>query len=299
METGHLNEGFRDALADFREGYMAARNLAARSRVEYETVAAQFLTFLQEDLGIGAVGQVGEKHVNAYLAHLDRLGLAGATRRRKLVILRTFFGWLKAQGVIEGNPAESIAPPQREEKEPRVLDKEEYQRLLSVVEKPRDRAIIQLLLQTGIRLAEIQRLRLADAHLPGRITKDALGTLRIVGKGRKTRTVLLNAKACEALATWLKARPEAESDALFLSNRKQPMTRRGFQYLVKKYLERAGITDAGVHTLRHTFATHHVAMGTDLVTVQEFLGHASLDTTRLYVGLARKRQAQHIQEHAL
>jgi integrase/recombinase XerD len=242
---------------------------------------------------------VSARHVNTYLAHLDSLELAGATRRRALTILRTFFGWLRRQGVVAANPAEGIAPPRKEEKEPRVLTREEYQRLLSVVGKPRDRAIIQLLLQTGIRLSEIQRLTLPDCHLPKRITKDALGTLRITGKGRKTRTILLNAKACEALATWLKVRPVVESEALFLSNRKQPMSGRGFQYLVEKYLKKAGIGGAGVHTLRHTFATHHVAMGTDLVTVQEFLGHTSLDTTRLYVGLAKKRQAQHIQDHAL
>jgi integrase/recombinase XerD len=297
METP-LNDHFQEALEDYKAGYMAARNLAENTRFKYETNVTQFLVFLQ-GIGVGDITQVGPNHINAYLAHLDRQGLTGNTRRNKLVTIRTFFSWLKAQELISVNPAKAVVPPQREEKEPRVLTKEEYQRLLSVITKPRDRAIIQLLLQTGIRLSEIQRLTTADYHLPKRITKDALGTLRIVGKGRKTRTVLLNTKACEALASWLKARPEVESNALFLSNRNQPMSRRGFQHVVKSYLAKAGITDAGVHTLRHTFATHHIAMGTDLVTVQEFLGHASLDTTKVYIGLAKKRQARHIQDHAL
>jgi site-specific recombinase XerD len=299
MDKPSLNDGFREALDDYRQGYMAARNLAERSRAEYELAVSQFLSFLQGELKVSKLGSIAPKHINAYLAQLDRRGLSGATRRQKLIIIRTFFNWLKTQGLMKANPAEAVLPPQREEKEPRVLSREEYQRLLSVITKPRDRAIVQLLLQTGIRLSEIQQLTTADYELPKRITKDALGTLRILGKGRKTRTVLLNTKACEALAGWLKVRPRMDGEALFVSNRHQPVSRRGFQHVVRTYLEKAGIKGAGVHTLRHTFATHHIAMGTDLVTVQEFLGHASLDTTRLYIGLAKKRQAQHIQDHAL
>jgi len=277
---------------------MAARNLSDRSRVEYRTDVEQFLGFLHR-LKIHDCKQVSPIHIEAYLAELDRHGLAGVTRRKKLTILRTFFGWLRANGQIAANPAKCVAPPQIEEREPRVLSKEEYERLLAAVQKPRDRAIIQLLLQTGIRLSEIVRLTLSDLDLPKRITKDALGTMRILGKGRKTRTVLLNMKACEALSTWLRLRPTVETEALFVSSHLRPISPRQYEYLVGKYLAAAGIKHAGVHTLRHTFATHHIAMGTDLVTVQEFLGHRSLDTTRLYIGLAKKRQAQHIQDHAL
>jgi len=228
-----------------------------------------------------------------------RRNLAGVTRRRKLTVLRTFFGWLESNHLITANPAATVIPPQTEDKEPRVLTKVEYERLLAGIQKPRDRAIIQLLLQTGIRLSEIQRLTISDLNLPNRVTKDSLGTLRILGKGRKTRTVLLNAKACEAMSAWLQVRPVFQGDALFFSSRQRPLSPRQFQYLVAKYLDQAGIRGASVHTLRHTFATHHIEMGTDLVTVQEFLGHRSLDTTKLYIGLAKKRQAQHIQEHAL
>jgi len=200
---------------------------------------------------------------------------------------------------IAANPANIVTPPQVEKKEPRVLTKEEYERLLAGVQRPRDRAIIQLLLQTGIRLSEIQRLIISDLNPPSRVTKDSLGTRRILGKGRKTRTVLLNSKACEAMASWLHVRPQAQGDALFISSRHRPLSLRQFQYLVGKYLVQAGIRGGSVHTLRHTFATHHIEMGTDLVTVQEFLGHRSFDTTKLYIGLAKKRQAQHIQDHAL
>ncbi len=277
---------------------MGARNLAPRSRVEYKTAVGQFLFYLQS-VNITDIKQIEPKHINSFLASLDRQGLAGATRRKKLIILRTFFSWLKGEGITRTNPAKSVIPPLREDTEPRVLSKDEYQHLLAVVQKPRDRAIVQMLLQTGIRLSEIQRLKLSDINIPTRITKDSLGTMQILGKGRKTRTVLLNSKACEALHTWLKERPNLGTDAIFLSSRSKRLSSRQFQYIVGKYMEKAGIRAAGVHTLRHTFATHHIAMGTDLITVQEFLGHASLDTTKLYIGLAEKRKAQHIQDHAL
>ena len=300
METKQiLIPYFKEALDEYKAGYMAARNLAARSRVEYESDVAQFLLFLQ-GVGVQDLNKSEKKHIEGFLAELDHRELAGVTRRRKLMVIRTFMSWLHSNDHINSNPSSSVIPPQQEDKEPRVLSKNEYQRLLAAVQKPRDQAIIQLLLQTGIRLSEITRLTLSDlTDFPKRVTKDSLGTLRILGKGRKSRTVLLNSRACEALVSWLQVRPDVDSEALFLSSHRRPLSARQYQYLIAKYLKAAGIKGASVHSLRHTFATHHVALGTDLVTVQEFLGHSSLDTTKLYIGLAKKRQAQHIQEHAL
>lgn len=292
------NSHFQKVLDEYIDGYMRARNLAERSRVEYSYGIRQFLSFL-ESIPVKRIEEVEVKHINSYLAHLDRQGVSGVTRRKKLIIVRTLFSWLYANGEIKTNVGKQIIPPQREQKEPRVLNEAEYQRLLAVVEKPRDRAIIQILLQTGIRLSEVQRLTLLDTNIPTHITKDSLGTIRILGKGRKTRTILLNRKACEAIHQWLKERPKADTSALFISTHHQPISGRQIQRIVKKYLTLAGITGASTHTLRHTFGTHHIEAGTDLITVQEFLGHSSLDTTKLYIGLAEKRKAKHIQDHAL
>jgi integrase/recombinase XerD len=176
-----LIKPYQEALEEYKTTYMGARNLAARSRVEYENDVLQFLLFLQ-DLGVRDLKLVAPKHIHSYLAELDDDCLAGVTRRKKLTIVRTFFGWLQDHGYIAASPARAVVPPQREEREPRVLSKEEYQRLLSVVQKPRDRAIIQLLLQTGIRLSEIQRLTLSDLNLPKRISLDARGILHIFGE---------------------------------------------------------------------------------------------------------------------
>lgn len=294
LESSH----FQKVLDEYIDGYMRARNLAERSRVEYTFGVRQFLHFL-ESIHLNHIEDVESKHINAYLAELDRQNASGVTRRKKLTIIRTLFSWLYSNGEIKTNVGKHIIPPQREQKEPRVLNETEYQRLLAVVQKPRDRAIIQLLLQTGIRLSEAQHLTLMDTVVPTRITKDSLGTIRILGKGRKTRTILLNRKACEALHEWLRERPKSEINALFISTHEQPLSGRQIQRVVKKYLKLAGITGASTHTLRHTFGTHHIEAGTDLITVQEFLGHASLDTTKLYIGLAEKRKAKHIQDNAL
>ncbi len=162
-------------------------------------------------------------------------------------------------------------------------------------------AIIELFLQTGMRLAELAHLTLSDVELPKRITRDPdnMGTVRVTRKGGKRESIPLNYKACQALAAYLKHRPNVDHDGLFVTKFKTPMSARAIEYMVTKYLEEAGITNASVHTLRHTMATDHVARGTDLKTVQETLGHASLATTAIYVSLAKQAQKKALQEHAL
>ncbi len=160
---------------------------------------------------------------------------------------------------------------------------------------------IEVLLQTGMRLSELAGSTLTDVEIPRRVTRspDNTGTVRVLRKGGRTQLIPLNYKACQALAAWLTARPEVDHEALFVTKFKAPMSPRAIQYRVKKYLDEAGIKGASVHTLRHTMATHHVARGTDLKTLQVTLGHADLATTSIYVSLAKKAQRQALQEHAL
>jgi site-specific recombinase XerD len=290
----------RDALDHYTHVYMPSRNFALHTRRTYADDLRDLLSFL-ESLGRHAPGEVNLHDLDNYLAHMDRHRLAGATRRRKTYACKSLFAFLHRSEVIPYNPAERMVPPRAEQKEPRVLSKAEYQGLLRACSHhPRDAAILELLLQTGIRLSEVVRLRLGDVALPGRITREAetVGRLHILGKGRKTRWIPLNYKACRALKTWLDLRPIA-SDVLFTTKFGQPIGPRGIQRLVRKHMSEAGITRACVHTLRHTFATHHVAQGTSLRTVQEVLGHASLKTTSIYVQLAQEAIKRELQEHAL
>ena len=240
--------------------------------------------------------------LEAYLADLDRRGYAGTSRRQKTYAIKSFFAFLKQYGYVDHSVVQSLIPPKVEVKEPRVLSEQEYQALLRACShEVRDAAIVELLLQTGIRLSELAKLSLDDVELPARISRDPdnTGRLHVVGKGSKSRTIPLNYKACKALKAWLKTRPDVDHNHHFVTKFLTPVSPRAFQYVVKKYLDEAGIKGASVHTLRHTFATHHVAKGTDLRTVQEALGHRDLKTTSIYVQLARDVMRRELQEHAL
>ena len=289
-----------EALGAYERIYMPSRNFAPKTRQSYGDDIRELVLFLGAG-GCTESSDVSFTRLQGYLADLDRRKLAGATRRRKTYAVKSFFTFLHRSGHLPSNPAEQLIPPRSEQKEPRVLSRSEYQALLRACSHhTRDAAIIELLLQTGIRLSELTRLELCDVELPGRITRDAdtVGRLHILGKGRKDRWLPLNHKVCRALKTWLEVRPTATA-ALFVTKFGQPIGPRAVQQLVRRYLTEVGITGASVHTLRHTFATHHVAQGTSLRTVQDVLGHASLKTTSIYVQLAQEAVKRELQQHAL
>ncbi|GAB4422330.1 MAG: tyrosine recombinase XerC [Anaerolineae bacterium] len=289
------------ALALFETVYMPSRNLSGRTRAEYKTDLTQLVAFLQAR-GISTIEETGLSHLQAFLAHLDARGLTGVTRRRKTASIKALFGFLTAAGLMGHNPARGLIPPEREYKEPRFLSTQEYRALLrACAHETRDAAIIELILQTGMRLSEVARLSIHDVELPSRINRDPAntGSISVQGKGRKQRSLPLNYKACRALKAWLTIRPDIPDSALFVTKFRERMGPRAIQRAVEKYLKEAGIKNASVHSLRHTFATHHVARGTDLRTVQEALGHADLKSTSIYVSTAKAAMKRDLQEHAL
>ena len=292
---------FEKALGLFETVYMASRNLTERTRAEYKRDVQQLVNFLGER-GVTQPQKVSLAHLQAFLADLDTQGLAGVSRRRKVSSVKAFFGFLTTSDLVPSNPTLQLVPPEREHKEPRFLTTQEYRALLrACAHETRDAAIIELILQTGMRLSEVARLAVHDIELPVRINRepDNTGSIFVQGKGRKSRTLPLNHKACRALKAWLAVRPDIDDPALFVTKFREPMGARTIQNIVKKYLAEAGIKNASVHTLRHTFATHHVAKGTDLRTVQETLGHADLKTTSIYVSTAKEAMKRDLQDHAL
>ena len=294
-------ETLPQALAQFETIGMPARNLATRTRREYARDLRDAINYL-EQCGIMRLAVVKLWDLEGYLADLDRRGLQGSTRNRKVHTLKTFFKWLVGQEMIMINPAVQLVAPRAIKKEPRYLSEEEYRRLLRACSHhARDAAIVEVFLQTGMRLSELAHLTLTDVELPKRITLpiDSMGSVRVHRKGGKVERIPLNYKACQALAAYLKVRPKVEHDGLFVTKFKTRMTARSIEYMVSKYLAETGIRHASVHTLRHTMATHHVARGTDLKTVQVTLGHASLATTSIYVSLSKRPQKKALQEHAL
>jgi len=292
----------KQALEAYQTVYMPSRNLAPRTRREYLNDLHDLVSFLEKS-GPKRISQIERRHLEGYQAELDRRAYAGPTRRRRTVSVRSLFKFLTRDGYINNNIAQGLIPPRSEQKQPRVLSEREYKDLLrACAHQTRDAAIIELLLQTGIRLSELSRLTLRDIELPARLKRapESVGVLHVrAGKGRRDRYIALNYKACRALKAYLKIRPDIEDDRVFVSKFRKPLGPRASQNIVKKYLDEAGIEGASVHTLRHTFATHHVAKGTSLRTVQEALGHADLKTTSVYVSLAREVMNKELQEHAL
>lgn len=292
----------QDALTHYQELFLTARNLAQRSRHEYSTDIRELVAYLEEECSLDRPDQIERKHLEEYLAELDRLGLAGSTRRRKVASIRSFCAFLDDRGLVPSNPAQKLIPPAREHLQPRVLTEGEYKRLLEAVRgEIRDSAIIELFLQTGMRLSELARLTLNHIDLPAKVSRDAgaIGSVQILGKGRKSRTVTLNWKACRALKAYLLIRPVVDDNHIFITKFKSGISPRAIEYLLEKYLKEAEIYTASVHTLRHTFATHMVKKGTKLDVVRQALGHSDLKTTSIYVELAREVMDKELQQNAL
>lgn len=293
----------REAIALFETVGMPARNLSTRTREEYSRDLSELASFL-ETRGVTRLATVSLAHLQAFQAWMDASGFVSATRRRKTHTAKSFFRFLYEHGITGDHLASRLIPPRSTRREPRFLSEDEYRALLRACSHhPRDAALIELFLQTGLRLAEVARLRTVDVELPSRVSAepDSVGLAHVVRKGGTQDSIPLNFKACRALKTWLAARPASPNagDSLFVSKFGRPLSKRAIQATVAKYLAEAGIHGASVHSLRHTMATHHIARGTDLKTVQETLGHASLSTTALYVSLAKQAQKRALQEHAL
>jgi site-specific recombinase XerD len=289
-----------DALLLYEETFLAARNFAPATRVKYRGDLADLTRFLTEELRLTRIDQVERTHLERYLAELDRRQLKGSSRRRKVSSIRSWFSFLEQEGLVPLSPATKLIPPEREHYQPRVLSEAEYKRLLAAVHgEIRDEAIVELLLQTGMRLAELARLRVADVELPAKIDRQHTGAVQVHGKGRKERTITLNYKACRALRNYLAVRPKLDEEALFLTKFGLPIGPRSIENVVAKYAALAGIADASPHALRHTFATQHVRKGTSLASVRAALGHENLATTSLYVGLAREQMDKELQQNAL
>ena len=168
-----MGSSFITPFQELLDAYIFERDdLLPRSRVEYETTIRQFLAFLH-GRGVHDIGLVGKSSIKEYLAHLENQDLRQVTRRTKVMIVRSFFAWLKEAGLMTADPAQAVEPPERNDKKPRILTDDEVKRLLTIIREPRDQAIVMVLLYTGIKLGEIARLTLADVMVPKRVGQDA------------------------------------------------------------------------------------------------------------------------------
>ena len=261
---------------------LTARNTSRHTRIAYQTDLRQFFTWLLEhDMTVSAPLHIRRGHIIEYLAFLAQQGRSGVTRARKLAAIREYCKYLVAEELLPASPASTIAMPKKERKSRVFLREDEYLKLLNAAAgNSRDYAILQVFLQTGIRVAELVGLTLSDIDLDQ-------GEMLIHGKGSKQRIIYLEKKASQALKSYLAVRPRSGDQHVFLNYQGTGLSARGVMDIVEKYGKAAGITKKfGCHSLRHTCATYKAKKGYMPRDLQQLLGHEKPETSFIYVHLA-------------
>ena len=268
------------------------KNRSAATVRAYQTDIQQLLSYLHAmNVSIHTPADVEKIDVVEYLASLARRELTGIARARKMSAIREYFRFLEGVGVISKSPITGIETPKREKNSRQYLRSDEYTKMLSLAgANPRDYAILQVFLQTGIRVSELASLRITDIDF-------IKPSISVRGKGSVEREIALEKKGVHALKSYLAMRPDSISTRVFLNYQGEPISERGIRKLVVKYRKEAGITKkASCHTLRHTFATYKAEKGVSAYQLQQWLGHANLNTTQIYVHLGKQNARKIMQD---
>ena len=280
-----------EQIDDYLRYSQIERGLSPNTIAAYQQDLQEFLAYVKEeqmqDWPLEAV------EIDAFLAKERDLGKANSSISRLVSTLRRFYQWLVRQQLIALDPMSQIDALKREKRMPLALTEAEVGRLL---EQPditkdlgiRDRALLELLYATGMRVSEAVNLQLADVHAD-------LQLIKVLGKGSKERLIPVSDLALDWIKRYLPVRDQQllkrgkSSDYLFLNSRGGQLTRQAVWQKIKKYCQQAGIAkDVTPHTLRHSFATHLLEHGADLRVVQEILGHTDISTTQIYTNLTHK-----------
>jgi len=275
------------AIQNFIQYLHNTKKTSKNTEVSYERDLRKMVQYL-ESQGIKEVTQITSTHVNSYMLYLEREHFATSTVSRSVASMRAFFQYLVKEGLIKESPAEHLKPPKVEKKAPEILTVEEVDLLLRQPSKDtpkgiRDKAMLELLYATGIRVSELIHLKSENVNMQmGYIRCNENGKERIIPFGNISKNALI-AYLNGARDGFLGGR---ESDTLFVNCSGNPMSRQGFWKVLKGYAKDAEITaDITPHTLRHSFATHLIQNGADLKSVQEMLGHADISSTQMYLRL--------------
>lgn len=279
-----------DLLSVYEDFLKTEKRASANTVSSYLRDVHQFAAAM-ESKGV-ELAQVVTQEVEDYANSLVKRGKSPATVTRSVASIKSFYSCLMGKGYVSGNPAKGVTPTKVERKLPQVLTSKEVELFLEQPECTdlkgyRDRAMLELLYATGIRVSELIELDVDDLNLPG-------GVLKCFSKG-KERLIPLYPTAIRALGEYINnVRPQlvdsAEETALFVNMSGERMSRQGFWKLIKHYQEKAGIQkDITPHTLRHSFAAHLLENGADLRSIQEMLGHADISSTQIYSKLINQK----------
>jgi len=290
-------------IAQFLEHLRYERNVSEHTLRNYAIDLGQFLDHLAPpdpatgERRLPEARDIDHITIREWLSALHAAQKKKSSVARKLAALRTFFQFLIREGVVEVNPAKLVSTPRLEKKLPNHLSVEDAVRFIETPDLntdlgKRDRAILEMLYGTGVRVSELVKLGLRDVDFKNR-------TVRVKGKRRKERIVPFGEPALHALMNWLTVRgaflqnappEERDNDAVFLNYQGTRITTRSVGRMVDKYIKIcAGIHDISPHSLRHSFATHLLDSGADLRDIQELLGHARLSTTQIYTHVSMEK----------
>ncbi|MBA2942204.1 site-specific tyrosine recombinase XerD [Paenibacillus sp. CGMCC 1.16610] len=267
------------------------RGLSKNTLESYERDLQQFVNYLERQ-GITAWKETSKANIVGFLSQLKLLGRATATLSRNLVSIRAFYQYLVRERLVDADPSLFIEAPKPEKKLPKVLSVEEVGKLLDaphleLVSGVRDKAMLELLYATGIRVSELISMNVDDVQLQ-------LGFIRCMGKGNKERNIPLSSIAIRCLSAYIHKdrkkllKKSADEEALFIGHLGTRMTRQGFWKILKRYANEMKIeSEITPHALRHSFAAHLIENGADLRSVQEMLGHSDISSTQLYVQVTK------------
>lgn len=281
---------------------LVERNASPYTARNYRREVGEFLRFLKGE-GVSSLQEIDRQVLTRYLLWLRAKGYAKTSIRRRISELRSFFRYLLGQKIVESNPIKAISAPKVPQRLPRYLKPEEIGAIMQAPDTSqplgqRNRAILEILYATGMRISELTGLDVGT----GKITR---GEMMVRGKGGKDRIVLLGRPAREALDLYFKeGRPRLlkgrRTSALFLNRSGERLSVRGVQSMLDRCAKKAGLSWVTPHLFRHTFATHMLGGGADLRVVQELLGHVSLSSTQVYTHVSQRRAREvYMKSHPL
>lgn len=291
-----------DALDDYIHFLRVERQLADNTLVSYRRDLTLYMTHLFTTQQLKHFDDIERLHILLHLKEMRASGKSARTVSRHISAIRSFHQFLLREKRCANDPTVHLELPKIEQKLPEVLTIAQVDQLIAQTAhaKPpvniRDRAMLELLYATGMRISECIDLNVDDVHV-------TMGFVRVFGKGGKERIVPLGRQAIEACQRYLNEgrfhleKPGQRSEALFLNQRGKRLTRQGVWKLLKAYAQKVGIEGMTPHILRHSFATHLIENGADLRAVQELLGHADISTTQIYTHISKTRLREVYKAH--
>ena len=281
-------------LRSFLNYLLVDKGLSNNTVKAYEADISSFFRWLgNKDL---KYNNLQEDHINQYISFLFQRKMRSSSVNRKISSIKSFYIFLVKRNFVKNSPLNDLVAPKQEKYLPESMSEAEVDKLLNSPDvankiENRDKAMIEMLYATGMRISELVNLKITDVDMKRCVVK-------VFGKGSKERLVPFGETALDSLKSYLNDREQSSSKEIFLSNRGKKMTRVAFWQRVKIYLIRENLKNSiSPHTLRHAFATHLLNRGADLRSVQLLLGHSDLSTTQIYTHIAKQRLSDVLKKH--